>query len=87
MTETQKVVMQALENGCGILRLNPAWVARDFLPAGKRLGLKEEEYCGRRAGLDQRALDRLDHEGGQPRRAARRGAEPPDHRGRRRHIP
>ena len=28
----------------GILRLEPAWVARDFLPPGRRLGLHDDEY-------------------------------------------
>jgi len=32
-------VESLLNAGNGILRLEPAWVARDFLPAGRRLGL------------------------------------------------
>ena len=38
----REIVEGALAKGNGILRLEPAWVARDFLPPGRRLGLKEE---------------------------------------------
>lgn len=39
----------------GILRLNPAWVARDFLPPGRRLGLPDEMYeLGDRGGICER---------------------------------
>jgi len=39
----------------GILRLKPAWVARDFLPPGKRLGLPEDQYnLGERGGICER---------------------------------
>jgi len=37
-------VEKAIEKHNGILYLRPCWIARDFLPPGKRLGLKEEEY-------------------------------------------
>jgi len=37
-------VLRALSDGNGILRLEPAWVARDFLPPGRRLGLSEDAY-------------------------------------------
>jgi len=47
---TRSIVEAALAKGDGILRLEPAWVARDFLPPGKRLGLKEEEYDVRERG-------------------------------------
>jgi len=43
-TDTRAAVEKALAAGNGILRLEPAWVARDFLPTGRRLGLKESEY-------------------------------------------
>ncbi len=50
-------VEKALEKGNGILRLDPAWVARDFLPAGRRLGLKDEEYAvGERGYICERWL-------------------------------
>lgn len=55
MTDTRTIVKEALANGCGILRMTPAWVARDFLPPGKRLGLKEEEYdVGERGWISER---------------------------------
>jgi hypothetical protein len=44
MSDTRKIIEKVLEKGNGILKLKPAWVSRDFLPPGKRLGLKEEEY-------------------------------------------
>jgi hypothetical protein len=37
-------VIRALSLGDGIVRLSPAWVARDFLPPGRRLGLTEDAY-------------------------------------------
>lgn len=37
-------VKAAVEAGGGILRLEPALVARDWLPPGRRLGLRDEEY-------------------------------------------
>jgi|YNPBryantNP2012_1023418.scaffolds.fasta_scaffold03567_3 hypothetical protein len=56
-TETRNIVATALAQGNGILRLEPAWVARDFLPPGKRLGLKEEEYdVGERGWISERWL-------------------------------
>jgi hypothetical protein len=48
-------VENALAKGNGILRLDPAWVARDFLPPGRRLGLKEDEYnVGERGWISER---------------------------------
>jgi hypothetical protein len=47
----------ALQEGDGILRLEPAWVARDFLPAGRRLGLPEDAYdLGERGFMCERWL-------------------------------
>ena len=55
--EKREVVERALSQGNGILRLKPAWVARDFLPPGRRLGLKEEEYArGERGFVCERWL-------------------------------
>jgi len=57
MSEQNKrsIVENALAKGDGILRLEPAWVARDFLPPGKRLGLKDEEYdVGERGWICER---------------------------------
>jgi hypothetical protein len=51
----RKIVENALAAGNGILRLEPAWVARDFLPPGRRLGLKEHEYdAGERGWISER---------------------------------
>ncbi len=48
---------RALSAGNGILRLEPAWVAREFLPAGRRLGLGEDEYdLGERGEICERWL-------------------------------
>ncbi|MGA2641906.1 MAG: hypothetical protein ABSG21_13510 [Spirochaetia bacterium] len=53
----RETVTRALSDGNGILRLTPAWVARDFLPPGRRLGLKEEEYnVGERGWISERWL-------------------------------
>ena len=57
MSEQNKrsIVENALAKGDGLLRLEPAWVARDFLPPGKRLGLKDEEYdVGERGWICER---------------------------------
>jgi hypothetical protein len=46
-----------LNEGNGVLRLEPAWVARDFLPAGRRLGLPEDAYdVGERGAICERWL-------------------------------
>ena len=51
----REMLESALAKGNGILRLEPAWVARDFLPPGRRLGLKEEEYeVGERGWISER---------------------------------
>ena len=50
-------VAGAIADGDGILRLRPAWVARDFLPPGRRLGLPDEEYdLGERGAICERWL-------------------------------
>jgi len=50
-------VQRALSDGNGILRLAPAWVARDFLPPGRRLGLPEDSYeLGVRGAICERWL-------------------------------
>ncbi|MGM0367501.1 MAG: hypothetical protein ACQEP2_02840 [Actinomycetota bacterium] len=57
MQNTKKIVEKAIEQSNGILRLKPAWVARDFLPPGKRLGLKEKDYdVGERGWISERWL-------------------------------
>lgn len=57
MIDIRKKIEKLIEDQNGILRLKPAWVARDFLPPGKRLGLKEEEYnVGERGFICERWL-------------------------------
>lgn len=57
MTDIRSMVEKELENKNGILKLKPAWVARDFLPPGRRLGLGEEEYdAGERGFICERWL-------------------------------
>jgi hypothetical protein len=51
------LVETALEQGDGVLRLEPAWVARDFLPGGRRLGLADVAYVlGDRGEMCERWL-------------------------------
>ncbi len=57
MTEIKKIIYDALSKNNGILNLKPAWVARDFLPPGKRLGLPEKDYdVGERGFICERWL-------------------------------
>jgi hypothetical protein len=61
MTTGEHTIRDALEHaladGHGILRLEPAWVARDFLPPGRRLGLPEADYdVGERGFISERWL-------------------------------
>jgi hypothetical protein len=51
----REMIERSLGRNNGILRLEPAWVARDFLPPGRRLGLREEEYeVGERGWISER---------------------------------
>jgi hypothetical protein len=62
MSEKKAYVEQLVGKANGILRLTPAWVARDFLPPGKRLGLKDEEYnVGERGFICERWLGSITH--------------------------
>jgi mannose-6-phosphate isomerase class I len=56
ITEKDKnEILNEIKKNNGILRLDPAWVARDFLPPGRRLGLPEEMYdLGERGGICER---------------------------------
>lgn len=55
MDELKKIILDELNKNNGILRLNPAWVARDFLPPGRRLGLSDNMYeLGERGGICER---------------------------------
>jgi len=51
------VIERLLNEGNGVLRLEPAWVARDFLPPGRRLGLPDDAYdVGNRGFICERWL-------------------------------
>jgi hypothetical protein len=53
----QDLILKEITVRSGILPLKPAWVARDFLPPGKRLGLPEDQYTlGERGGICERWL-------------------------------
>ena len=57
ITTKRELVEKALSASNGILSLKPAWVARDFLPPGYRLGLKEADYAvGERGWISERWL-------------------------------
>ncbi|MCF7802661.1 MAG: hypothetical protein K9N46_05335 [Candidatus Marinimicrobia bacterium] len=52
---TRSIVEREIESNDGVLRLEPAWVARDFLPPGRRLGLPDSQYeLGERGGICER---------------------------------
>jgi hypothetical protein len=52
-----RAVDRLIAEGDGVLRLEPAWVARDWLPPGRRLGLEEHEYdLGERGSVCERWL-------------------------------
>ncbi len=54
---TRDLLHRLLEEGNGVLRCEPAWVARDFLPPGRRLGLPEDAYdVGERGFICERWL-------------------------------
>jgi hypothetical protein len=54
---TRDVLDRLLSAGDGVLRCEPAWVARDFLPPGRRLGLPEDQYdVGERGAICERWL-------------------------------
>lgn len=54
---TRDSVQRALADGNGILRLQPAWVAREWLPPGRRLGLSEDALAvGERGFICERWL-------------------------------
>ncbi|MBI2619850.1 MAG: hypothetical protein HYW57_07190 [Ignavibacteriales bacterium] len=57
MTSVRNIVERAAERFNGIIPLEPAWVARDFLPPGQRLGCSEDQYeLGPRGGISERWL-------------------------------
>ncbi|MFY1691679.1 hypothetical protein [Plantactinospora sp. WMMB782] len=64
---TRALVEELLNEGNGVLRLGPAFVARDLVPPGRRLGLPEQAYdlgergfvCERWLGSTTRADNRI----------------------------
>lgn len=57
--DVERLVLTAIESGCGILRLAPAWVPRIFLTPGRRLKLASEDVYAlgaERGGIDERWL-------------------------------
>jgi hypothetical protein len=55
-------VRKAIEESGGVLRLEPALVARDWLPPGRRLGLAESDYdVGERGFICERWLGSTTH--------------------------
>jgi len=62
MAEVKDILEKLIQKENGILKLKPAWVARNFLPPGKRLGLKEEDYsAGERGFICERWLASVTH--------------------------
>lgn len=57
--DVERLVLTAIESGCGVLRLAPAWVPRSFLTPGRRLKLAPEDVYAlgaERGGIDERWL-------------------------------
>ena len=53
----EKIVRNEFKDNDGIFQLFPCWVTRDFLPSGRRLGLKPQEYdAGRKGEICERWL-------------------------------
>lgn len=46
----RSLILKELVKNDGKLFLRPCWVTRDFLPPGKRLGLRDEEYYAGKSG-------------------------------------
>ena len=56
-TSTRDTLDRLLAAGDGVLRCEPAWVARTFIPPGRRLGLPEDGYdLGERGAICERWL-------------------------------
>jgi len=62
MRSIRDSTLDLLKGSEGLLRLKPAWVARDWLPPGRRLGLSDEEYdVGERGYICERWLGSTTH--------------------------
>jgi hypothetical protein len=70
VAELRKALDDAIAQADGVLRLEPAWVARNFLPPGRRLGLPDDAYdLGERGAICERWLGsttRADNRAGPP---------------------
>jgi len=57
MEALKQLIENQIKQTNGILKLNPAWVARNFIAPGRRLGLPESQYnLGDRGGICERWL-------------------------------
>jgi hypothetical protein len=57
MAQEKQMIEKALNEGKGILRLEPAWVPRSFCIPGRRLKLHPNDYYAygaNRGGIDER---------------------------------
>lgn len=69
-SKIRNIIENEVAKNNGVLRLRPAWVARDFLRPGRRLGLTEEQYdvgkrgfiCERWLGSETEADNSVKHE-------------------------
>jgi hypothetical protein len=60
--DTRAAVDKLIAEGDGVLRMDPAWVARDWLPPGRRMGLAEDAYAvGERGFICERWLGSTTH--------------------------
>jgi hypothetical protein len=57
MEKLKRLIENEIKSNNGVLKLNPAWVARNFIAPGKRLGLPESQYnLGDRGSICERWL-------------------------------
>ncbi len=57
MEKLKQLIENEIKFSDGIIKLNPAWVARNFIAPGRRLGLPDSQYSlGERGGICERWL-------------------------------
>lgn len=57
MEKLKQLIENEVRKTSGVLQLNPAWVARNFIAPGRRLGLPDSQYdLGDRGGICERWL-------------------------------
>ncbi|MCK5103037.1 MAG: hypothetical protein KAR17_09485, partial [Cyclobacteriaceae bacterium] len=62
MKDKRAIIERYIDRSNGILKLKPAWVTRDFLPPGRRLGLEEQDYyAGNRGYICERWFASVTH--------------------------